>query len=84
MGNLAVVNDEIQNNKLVFDNNGEVVTDSLTVAEMFGKEHKNVIRDIEVQLEKLAEANEIKWGCSTLGRPNINILKINRGIKNIF
>ncbi|MDM5189386.1 Rha family transcriptional regulator [Bacillus sp. DX4.1] len=68
MGNLAVVNDEIQNNKLVFDNNGEVVTDSLTVAEMFGKEHKNVIRDIEVQLEKLAEANEIKWGMLNFGQ----------------
>ncbi len=68
MGNLAVVNDEIQNNKLVFDNNGEAVTDSLTVAEMFGKEHKNVIRDIEVQLEKLAEANEIKWGMLNFGQ----------------
>ncbi|PEE36076.1 Rha family transcriptional regulator [Bacillus pseudomycoides] len=68
MGNLAVVNDEIQNNKLVFDNNGEVVTDSLTIAEMFGKEHKNVIRDIEVQLEKLAEANEIKWGMLNFGQ----------------
>ena len=40
----------------------QVVTDSLTMAQMFGKEHKNVIRDVEVQLEKLAEANEMEWG----------------------
>ncbi|ADU95324.1 Rha family transcriptional regulator [Geobacillus sp. Y412MC52] len=32
---------------LVFIQNDEVLTDSLTVAEMFGKEHKNVKRDIE-------------------------------------
>jgi Rha family phage regulatory protein len=32
---------------LVFIQNGQVLTDSLTVAEMFGKEHKNVKRDIE-------------------------------------
>lgn len=81
MGKLALVSDKQQNNVLVFENNGEVVTDSLTVAEMFGKEHKNVNRDIEVQLEKLAEANEAEWGRSTLGRPSINILKTNNGIK---
>ncbi|WP_180227969.1 Rha family transcriptional regulator, partial [Bacillus pseudomycoides] len=34
----------------------------LTMAQMFGKEHKNVMRDIEVQLEKLLEANEAEWG----------------------
>ncbi|CDQ22552.1 phage antirepressor KilAC domain-containing protein [Halobacillus karajensis] len=33
-------------NELVFRNNGEVVTDSLTVAEVFDKEHKNVLKDI--------------------------------------
>jgi Rha family phage regulatory protein len=32
---------------LVFIQNDQVLTDSLTVAEMFGKEHKNVKRDIE-------------------------------------
>lgn len=37
-------------NQLVFIENGKSVTDSLTVAEVFGKDHKNVIRDIE-QLE---------------------------------
>lgn len=33
-------------NNLVFINNGKTVTDSLTVAEVFGKEHKHVMRDI--------------------------------------
>ncbi|HDR3495945.1 Rha family transcriptional regulator [Bacillus toyonensis] len=68
MGKLALVSDKLQNNVLVFENNGEVVTDSLTVAEMFGKEHKNVNRDIEVQLEKLAEANEAEWGVLNFGQ----------------
>ncbi|MET3064717.1 Rha family transcriptional regulator [Bacillus paranthracis] len=36
---------------IVFIENNEVVTDSLMVAEVFGKEHKNVIRDIEKLLE---------------------------------
>ncbi|OMF54715.1 hypothetical protein BK138_16300 [Paenibacillus rhizosphaerae] len=33
-------------NKLVFINNGKTVTDSLTVAEVFGKEHRRVMQDI--------------------------------------
>ena len=33
--------------ELVFKNNGNIVTNSLLVAEKFGKEHKNVLRDIE-------------------------------------
>ncbi|POD45918.1 hypothetical protein BKM15_26225 [Pseudomonas syringae pv. syringae] len=45
-------------NELVFIENGQAVTDSLTVAEVFGKEHKNVKRDIETQLEKLVAAGE--------------------------
>ncbi|HHP5740432.1 MULTISPECIES: ORF6C domain-containing protein [Bacillus cereus group] len=48
--------------EFVFMEGSQVVTDSLTMAQMFGKEHKNVIRDVEVQLEKLAEANEMEWG----------------------
>ncbi|EPZ0458918.1 ORF6C domain-containing protein [Bacillus paranthracis] len=48
--------------EFVFMEGNQVVTDSLTMAQMFGKEHKNVIRDVEVQLEKLAEANEMEWG----------------------
>ncbi len=48
--------------EFVFIERNQVVTDSLTMAQMFGKEHKNVLRDIEVQLEKLIEANEMEWG----------------------
>ncbi|MDA2474382.1 Rha family transcriptional regulator [Bacillus cereus] len=48
--------------ELVFMEGNQVVTDSLTMAQMFGKEHKNVIRDVEVQIEKLIEANEMEWG----------------------
>lgn len=47
--------------EFVFMERNQVVTDSLTMAQMFGKEHKNVMRDIEVQLEKLIEANETEW-----------------------
>jgi Rha family phage regulatory protein len=49
-------------NNLVFIQNEEVLTDSLTIAEMFGKEHKNVKRDIEetlVKLDELKNTNEI-------------------------
>lgn len=38
-------------NQLVFVENGQAVTDSLTIAGMFGKEHKNVLRDIQTQIE---------------------------------
>lgn len=54
-------------NPLVFIENDQVFTDSLTVAEEFNKEHKHVIRDIEVQLSKLAEAGEQEWGVSNFG-----------------
>ncbi|MCC9022999.1 Rha family transcriptional regulator [Bacillus nakamurai] len=37
-------------NQLVFVKENEVVTDSLTIAEMFGKEHKNVLADIRTQM----------------------------------
>jgi Rha family phage regulatory protein len=55
-------------NQLVFITNNQVVTDSLTVAEVFGKEHKHVLRDIEQQLEKLNEAGEEAWGVSNFGQ----------------
>jgi len=45
-------------NKIVFIENGKVFTDSLILAEKFGKEHKNVLADIENQIDKLGEANE--------------------------
>lgn len=45
-------------NQLVFIENGQAVTDSLTVSEVFGKRHDNVIADIENQIEKLIAAKE--------------------------
>jgi Rha family phage regulatory protein len=38
-------------NSLVFVENNRVVTDSLTVAEVFGKRHDNVLSDIRKQIE---------------------------------
>lgn len=40
------------------------VTDSLTVAEIFGKKHKNVLRDINTQLKKIKEVGEEEWAAS--------------------
>lgn len=40
-------------NELVYLKNEQALTDSLTVAEMFGREHRNVIRAIENLLEGL-------------------------------
>lgn len=54
-------------NPLVFIENKQVVTDSLTVAEVFGKEHKHVVRDIENQTKKLYEASEIEFAKSNFG-----------------
>ncbi|MEK4374565.1 Rha family transcriptional regulator [Bacillus sp. FSL L8-0533] len=41
--------------QLVFVKENEVVTDSVTIAEMFGKEHKNVTADIEKQIDYAGE-----------------------------
>jgi len=57
-------------NNLVFIEKDHVVTDSLTVAGVFGKEHKNVKRDIEVQISKLAEAGEHEFNTLNFGRIN--------------
>ncbi|EOO68946.1 transcriptional regulator [Bacillus thuringiensis] len=47
------------NAQLVFvNNNNEVVTDSLTVAEVFGKRHDNVFRDIVNIIESMKEIGE--------------------------
>lgn len=48
--------------QLVFIRNDKPVTDSLMVSEAFGKEHKNVIRDINNQIEKLEAAGESEFG----------------------
>lgn len=41
--------------QLVFIESGQVVTDSLTVAEVFGKDHSNVLKDIRKQIEYAGE-----------------------------
>lgn len=51
-------------NQLVFIENGKTVTDSLTVAETFGKVHKNVLRDIET-LECSEEFSRLNFEQST-------------------
>ncbi|ASN69618.1 phage regulatory protein [Bacillus paranthracis] len=48
MNGLTVVNE--RKNNLVFESNGEIVTDSLTIAESFGKDHYNVLKDIRKQI----------------------------------
>lgn len=50
------------NLKLVYIENNRPVTDSLIVAETFGKRHADVMRDIEVQINKLNEAEMSEWG----------------------
>lgn len=42
-------------NSLVFVQNDTVVTDSLTIAQLFGKNHDNVLRDIRTQIEYAGE-----------------------------
>lgn len=58
---------EGQNKAIVFIQNGELFTDSLVVAEKFGKDHDKVVRDIRVQLTKLEEADEKEWGTANFG-----------------
>ncbi|MEB8649348.1 Rha family transcriptional regulator [Bacillus cereus] len=41
----------VQEQSLVFENKGEIVTDSLVIAEMFKKTHDNVLKDIRKQIE---------------------------------
>jgi anti-repressor protein len=64
-------------NELVFIENGKAVTDSLTVAEVFNKRHSDVIRDIEVQLNKLVEAGEYQFG-----RRNFAVSTYEAGTRN--
>jgi Rha family phage regulatory protein len=53
--------------QLVFVVKNQAVTDSLTVATVFGKEHKHVVRDIENQITKLNEAREEEFVKSNFG-----------------
>lgn len=57
-------------NQLVFIENNQIVTDSLTVAEVFNKEHKNVKRDIDNQIEKLSAAGENEFNRLNFERIN--------------
>lgn len=50
--------------QLVFIQNNQVITDSLTISEVFRKRHTDVVRDIEVQIKKLEAADENDWGMS--------------------
>lgn len=52
---------------LVIIKDNRAVTDSLTVAEVFGKEHKHVVRDIENQIMKLLEADKGEFVKSNFG-----------------
>ncbi|HDX9612857.1 TPA: ORF6C domain-containing protein [Bacillus toyonensis] len=53
--------------EIVFMEGNEIVTDSLTISQMFGKRHDHVMRDIEIQIEKLLEAGEQQWGITNFG-----------------
>ena len=46
-------------NQLVFIKENNAVTDSLTIAEMFGKNHDNVLRDIRTQMENLSHILQV-------------------------
>ncbi|MEN2467992.1 ORF6C domain-containing protein [Ornithinibacillus sp. JPR2-1] len=54
-------------NQLVFIQNNKVVTDTLTVSEVFKKSHDKVVRDVKVQITKLHEANEQEWSSANFG-----------------
>lgn len=54
--------------QLVFIQNNKVVTDSLTIAEVFEKRHTDVVRDIEVQIKKIEAADENEWGMSNFAQ----------------
>lgn len=54
-------------NHLVFIENNKAVTDSLTVAEVFGKDHDKVKRDIKNQIQKLEQATESDFITANFG-----------------
>ena len=49
-------------NQLVFVEKNQAVTDSLTIAEVFGKDHNKVLRDINNTISKLNEQVEFEDG----------------------
>ena len=60
-------------NQLVFIEGGKTVTDSLTIAEVFGKEHKHVLRDIR-ELECSEDFTQSNFGLSTYKDPTGRLL----------
>ncbi|ECP7429667.1 Rha family transcriptional regulator [Campylobacter coli] len=59
MSNLTVMN--INNQEVVFENKDEqVFCTSLDVAKVFGKEHKNILRDIKNILNDLREIGDVQ------------------------
>ncbi|HDR8417002.1 TPA: Rha family transcriptional regulator [Bacillus cereus] len=55
---------------IVFIENNEVVTDSLMVAEVFGKQHYHVLRDINNLLLELDEKGKSNFGLSDYKHEN--------------
>ncbi|WP_025148758.1 ORF6C domain-containing protein [Bacillus sp. H1a] len=51
MDQLTVVNEKSVHSEFVFESNGEIVTDSLMIAEVFNKRHDNVMSDIRTQMD---------------------------------
>lgn len=47
--------------ELVFEHRGHAVTDSLKVSESFGKDHKNVLRDIDDLMKRLPEFGRLNF-----------------------
>lgn len=57
------------NFKKVFEStNGEIVTDTLRMSKDFGKEHKNIMRDIRNIIDNMNEEFKV---CSVVSIPNI-------------
>lgn len=49
---------------------------------MFGKEHMDVIHDIENQIDKLTAVGKRNGGRSTLSGSNINTRKTSNGVQS--
>lgn len=55
------------NSQLVFVKNNSVVTDTVMLAKEFKKLHKHVVRDVEIQMARLIEAEEHEFVQSNFG-----------------
>lgn len=80
MNQLTVAKEQKLRTELVFENNGDVVTDSLMIAEMFGKEHDKVLRDIRTQIEYAGQEFSLSnFGESTYTNERGRILHVGKG-----